>query len=192
MIITIARECGCNGDVVGKKLAEFYGIPLYDKRAMVCMAKENGLYERTPNFFREKPVNSLLYAIVAGGGESDVFQTPIRALRNVLGGQDCVVIGRCGNYVFRDQPETCRIFLFADFDTRVRNISEAHQSTLEKAEELVEETDQKRMEFQKFYTGEEWGKASNYDLCLDVGELGVDGAVAVIQEFIHQKFSEQR
>lgn len=51
MIITIARECGCNGDVVGQKLSEFYGIPLYDKRAMVRMAKENGLYERTPNFF---------------------------------------------------------------------------------------------------------------------------------------------
>ena len=184
MIITIARECGCDGDLVGQRLAEIYGLPLYDKRAMVQMAKNTGIYDQTPNFFREKPINSLLYAIVAGGGETDVFQTPIRALRKVLGEQDFVVIGRCGNYAFKEAEDTCRVFLCGDFDWRVDNIRRAHSSTRSRAEELVEETDRKRKEFQKFYTGEEWGSAENYDLCVDVGKIGVEGAVRVICTYI--------
>lgn len=187
MIITIARECGCDGDRIGKMLSEYYQIPLYDKRAMIQMAKQTGIYDRTPNFFRENPINSLLYAIVAGGGETDVFQTPIRALKAVLGGQDCVVIGRCGNYVFREQRDSYRIFLHADYDVRVKNIQKAHSSSRSRAEKLVEETDQKRREFQKFYTGEDWGKAENYDICLDVGALGTEGTFRVLREFIETK-----
>ena len=187
MIITIARECGCDGDVVGKRLSELYGIPLYDKRAIIQLAKERGVYDRMPNFFREKPINSLLYAIAAGGGELDMFQTPIRALKAVLGDQSCVLIGRCGNYAFRDRKDAYRIFLCADHEKRVENIARAHQSQRSRAEKLVDDTDDKRREFQKFYTGEEWGEASNYDICLDVGALGVDGTVRILRSFIEEK-----
>lgn len=187
MIITIARECGCDGDVIGKRLAELYGLPLYDKRAIVQMAKESGVYDRMPNFFRENPINSLLYAIVSGGGESNVYQIPIKALREVLGDQDCVVIGRCGNYVFKDRPDACRIFLSGDRDVRIANIQEQHMCTKNKAESTVEDTDRKRRELQKFYTGETWGSAENYDLCLNVGHIGIDGAVAVVQSYIENK-----
>ena len=63
MIITIGRECGCGGNTIGRMLADNYGIPFYDKKAIIEIAKEKGIYERMPNFFAETPVNSLLYAI---------------------------------------------------------------------------------------------------------------------------------
>ena len=65
MIITIGRECGCGGNTIGRMLADNYGIPFYDKKAIIEIAKEKGIYERMPNFFAETPVNSLLYAIAA-------------------------------------------------------------------------------------------------------------------------------
>ncbi|MDO5549399.1 MAG: cytidylate kinase-like family protein [Eubacteriales bacterium] len=187
MIITIARECGCDGDTVGKRLAELYGIPLYDKRAIIQLAKETGVYDRMPNFFREKPINSLLYAIAAGGGEIDLFQTPIRALQAVLGDQSCVLIGRCGNYAFRDREDAYRIFLFAEHEKRVDRIERTHQTKRARAEKVVDDTDDKRREFQKFYTGEDWGEAENYDLSLDVGAVGVEGTVRIIRTFIEEK-----
>lgn len=186
MIITIARECGCDGDLVGKRLAELYGIPLYDKRAIIQLAKETGVYDRMPNFFREKSINSLLYAIAAGG-EIDLFQTPIRALKAVLGDQSCVLIGRCGNYAFRDREDAYRVFLFADHEKRVDTIARTHQSKRARAEKVVDDTDDKRREFQKFYTGEDWGEAQNYDICLDVGAVGVEGTVRIIRAFIEEK-----
>ncbi len=187
MIITIARECGCNGDMVGKRLAERFGIPFYDKRATVQMAKDTGVYDRMSNFFRENPINSLLYAIISSDGESDIFQVPVKAMGEILGEQDCVVIGRCGNYAFRDREDVCRVFLSADFEMRVDNIQKKHQSSRGKAEKLVEETDRKRREFHRFYTGENWGHAENYDICLNIGEVGLNGAVEVIAAYIEQK-----
>jgi cytidylate kinase len=186
MIITIARECGCDGDLVGQRLAELYGLPLYDKRAIIQLAKENGVYDRMPNFFREKSINSLLYAIAAGG-EVDMFQTPIRALKEVLGEQSCVLIGRCGNYAFRERADACRIFLFADREKRIAKIAQTHQSKYDRAEKMVEDTDDRRREFQKFYTGEDWGEAQNYDICLDVGAIGVEGTVRILHAFIEEK-----
>ena len=94
MIITIARQSGCSGKQVGQLLAEHYHIPLYDKDALIDMAQKTGLYESIPNFFSETPVNSLLYSIAAGYGEYDALQVPVHALQNLIGEQDCVVIGR--------------------------------------------------------------------------------------------------
>ena len=63
MIITIGRECGCRGDSVGKALAKKFNIPFYDKNAIKELAKKSGAYDKYPNFFAEKPVNSLIYSI---------------------------------------------------------------------------------------------------------------------------------
>ena len=122
MIITIARQSGCSGKQVGQLLAEHYHIPLYDKDALIDMAQKTGLYESIPNFFSETPVNSLLYSIAAGYGEYDALQVPVHALQNLIGEQDCVVIGRCSNYAFQNRPDSVRIFLSADRDVRVQNL----------------------------------------------------------------------
>ena len=42
MIITIGRECGCGGNTIGRMLADNYGIPFYDKKAIIEIA----LYEK--------------------------------------------------------------------------------------------------------------------------------------------------
>ena len=62
MIITIARQCGCMGDQIGKALAEKYFIPFYDKDAVCRLAKEKGLYEKYPYFYGEMPLDMMLYA----------------------------------------------------------------------------------------------------------------------------------
>ena len=172
MIITIARECGCNGDKVGAMLAEHYGILFIDKKALVTKAKEAGVYEKTPNFFAENHVNSYLYAIACGEGSTEVLKVPVKALKNTIGENSFVLIGRCGNYAFKEQENAVRIYLCGDKEKRIGNIMEAHHIDGKKARELVDETDEKRASFQKYYTGEEWGKACNYDLCVDVCKIG--------------------
>jgi len=70
MIITIARQCGCMGDQIGKALAEKYFIPFYDKDAVCRLAKEKGLYEKYPYFYGEMPLDMMLYADTMAGDDT--------------------------------------------------------------------------------------------------------------------------
>lgn len=184
MIITIARKCGCNGDEIGRALAKQYQIPLYDKQAMIEIAKEKGIFSRLPNFFSENPVSSMQYAIAEGEYETEVRKTPLKALKEIISEPSFIVIGRCGNYVFKEQKNVCRIFLTGNMESRVHTIMEKHAISEKKAKELIEKTDSKRASFQSYYTGEIWGNAGNYDICLDISKLGVEGTVHIIQEYI--------
>lgn len=183
MIITIGRQCGCNGDEVGRALAELYQIPLYNKQAMVEAAKEKGIFNRMPNFFSENPVNSMLYAIAEGEYEIEVRKVPLKALKEVINDTSFVVIGRCGNYVFKDAKNVCRVFLTGSMENRIHTIMEKHNLSEKKAKELIEKTDNKRSSFQSYYTGETWGNAASYDICLDISKLGIEGTVHMIQEY---------
>jgi cytidylate kinase len=184
MIITIARECGSDGYTVGQVLSKYYGIPLYDKHAIIETAKKSGIYSRMPNFFAENPVNSLLYAIAEGEGISDFGATPLKALQEIIGEQSCIIIGRCSNYVFKERTDAYRVFLYGSKECRVSRIMEYRNLPRKQAEELVEKTDNNRACFQKYYTGETWGMASNYDISLDSSKLGIEGTAHVIMEYI--------
>ena len=80
MIITIARECGAGGEVIGKLLSEKFNIPFYSWQTLVEMAKEKGLYEDMPTFFTEDPMNSLIYALSVTVHSDKVKKTPLNAL----------------------------------------------------------------------------------------------------------------
>lgn len=187
MIITIARECGCNADKIGEELSNIYKIPCYNKKEIIDIAKEKGVYERNPNFFSENPVNSFLYAIAEGALNDDVLEIPLKALRATIGTQDCILIGRCGNFALRDEENVFRVFISGDIDKRINNIMKKHDISRKEAEELVHEIDKKRSDFHTYYTKEVWGYAGNYDLCINESMYGVKGTVDIIMELVGGK-----
>lgn len=186
MIITIGRECGSDGYTVGKELAQIYQIPIYSRKELIEKAKETGVYERMPNFFSEKPVNSLLYAIAAGEEMTDTGKIPLEALKSTVGEGDCIVIGRCGNFAFRDRADCISVFLHGAIEARIQRMMEYRGIDRKEAKRLIEKTDRRRASFQKYYTGEIWGEADRYDLCLDSARLGIAGTVQMIQEYIRR------
>lgn len=186
MIITIARECGCKGDKIGMALAEKYGVPFYNKKAISQLAKEKGNYEKFPDFYGEIPVDTLLYSISLAEEDGRLYQTPQKALAPVIGKEDCIILGRCGNYVFRDRDDVVSVFLTGDIAWREENIAKKHDVSLKKAHNIVSETDHRRASYHKYYTGENWGMAGHYDLCLDVSKIGVEGALRVIGRYLEE------
>ena len=176
MIITIARECGCYGDLIGKKLGEKLGIPVYDKKSVTQMAKEAGIYSKYPNFFSEKQANEFLAAIISDECET-VKDTPRKALSAVIKDESFLLIGRCGNFAYGTDHNVLRIFLSGNRQIRVGNIMKKHNVNVREAEKTVDSTDERRAAYHKYYTDETWGYAGNYDLCLDACRLGVDGVI---------------
>lgn len=184
MRITIARQCGCNGDSVGEKLAERLGLTLYNKKAIQALADEKGVYERYPNFFGEKEADPFLAVMVKGEQNETIRQTPAKALQATIGDASCVIIGRCGNYVYGQELDTITVFLCGDKKTRVQTIMQKHGCSEHKAKQLVEKTDARRKAYHEYYSGQEWGEAGNYQLCLDESLLGVDGVVEMICKYV--------
>ncbi len=184
MIITVARQCGCEGDQIGKALAEKYGIPYYDKAAIKDMAKQKGLYEKYPGFYGEVPADTLLYTISKTEDPGSSYRVPEKALSGIVGDDDFVLLGRCGNYAFRGHENLVSIFLKGEIKKREENAAAEYHVPARKSHNLVKEMDQRRRTYHKYYTNEVWGMADNYDLCIDVTELGVQGAVEMVSTYI--------
>lgn len=182
MIITIARECGCDGDKIGEKLAEHFSIPLYNKKKIQEIAEKSGVLEKFPTFFGEKETSDFLAAIAMDTDSAVIRSIPKKALDAVVAEQQGVLIGRCGNYVYGQQA--IKVFLCGEKKKRVQTIKEKHGCSEREAARLVDKTDEKRSAYHNYYTGQEWGQAGNYDLCLDETALGVDGVVKMICAYI--------
>ena len=190
MIITIGRECGCGADEIGKALSEKYMLSYYAKSEIIEYAKKRGLYDKFPYFFGEIPTNSFMGPLDENVMEH-IRNTPKETLGKLMEGQNCIIIGRTSNYVFSDAEDALRIFLCADINYRIAQIAKKHNISTINARKLVEETDERRRRYHKYYTGEEWGYAGNYALCIDVSELGMQGVIDVIDAFIKKRNMER-
>lgn len=194
MIITIARKCGCDADFIGKAIADKYGLKFLDKNAIAAQAKECGCYDEYEEFYGETPVNSLLYSIVMETEEDNVlYQTPAKALAFIdrlerkEDDPGYVIQGRCGNYAFKERDDVISIFLTADESDCIDTIAKKHGVSARRAKAIVHETNDRRKTYHKYYTGQEWGQADNYDMCLNVSRLGTEGVLAIIDSYLKYK-----
>ena len=164
MIITIARQCGCNGDEIGKALAQKYNLKLFDKKAISKMAKEKGYFERYPDFYGETPMDMLMHSITVSEEDSLLYSTAVKCIS---------------------------IFLSGSKKVREENIAKKHNISVRKAHNTVLQTDERRSKYHGYYTGEEWGMAGNYDLCINVDNLEVNELVEVIDSYINRTIGEK-
>ena len=183
-IITIGRQAGSGGREIGMRLAQRLGIPYYGRQELMQIAKGTPDYEEVQSFYEEQPVNSLLYALATINSEDDLGRIPFQRIRQLCGKTSCVLIGRCGGYIFRGQERAVSIFLHADEHIRAQRTMEDYGVSMKKALEQNQKTDSDRAAFHRYYTREEWGASADYHLCLDSGVLGVEGTVEVILAYL--------
>ncbi len=184
MIITIARQSGSGGYTVGSLLSKRYGLPIHDQDSLSRLAKEKGVYDKMPGFFDESPVNSIVYALSLDF-RNKKFTEPERAmLEHMLPEKDFILVGRCGNYIFRNRNDAVTLFVHGDLDIRVRYKSDMLGIGAKKAKDIITAADESRKAYHRFYTGETWGDAANYDLSIDTGRIGHQGAAEIVEEYI--------
>ena len=185
LIITIARQYGSGGREIGEKVAAALGIPLYDKEIIKDAAAQGDLHVDVIKKSEETAANSLLYTLAMGSnvfGASMAFgyKMPLNDKLFILQSDiikgyakegSCVVIGRCADYVLRDESNILRIFVFGDLDHRQERVMEGQ------VVDIISKTDKRRASYYNFYTGQKWGKFDNYDLTVNSSTLGIDGIV---------------
>ncbi len=184
MIITIARESGSGGYTVGAMLAKHYGIPVYDQDSLCKMAKEQGLYDDMPMFFNELPTQGFLLALSMGADAARINRPTEEALMKLVGNQDCVIIGRCGNYIFRNRSDCVKVFIHGDMEKRIAYKMKYWHLSRADAEDTISHADQNRKDYHKFHTGQTWGEAKYYDLCIDATRFGHQNSADLIIRYI--------
>lgn len=187
MIITIGREFGSYGHVIGRQLAEKLGIKYYDKVSLAEEAKKTENYEELRGFYEEAPINSLLYVIATDSRSQGQRKVPFEFIRNLAEKEDCVIVGRCGNYILRDNPDMTSVFVHAPKEYRIDKTAESRNLSREKARRLVEKEDKARAGFHSYYADEKWNEADEYQLTIDSSVISIENAVDLIIDFVNKK-----
>lgn len=185
MIITIARQCGCGAVKVGRLLSEHYHIPFYTRKTLMQMAQQRGCLEAMADFFDERPADDLLFSMTAYGENRQAStEKPLQTLAQMIGSEDCIIIGRCGNYIFRQRADLVSVFLKGSLPSRIKEIETEEKLSPAEAADFVETADDCRETYHKYYTGLTWGNAADYDLCLDTVRLGAEHTAQMIEEYV--------
>lgn len=204
IVVTIGRQYGSGGRVVGEMVAKKLGIAFYDKALITLAAKQNGMSEHLFESVDERPTNSLLYSLAVGAYGMDgnysywgdaalplndrVYQIQTGLIEEFADKGSCVIVGRCADYVLRDRDNVVNVFLMADKEFRIKNAVERYGVPPEKAADILKKTDKKRANYYNYHTNREWSDASHYHLCIDVGALGAEKCADLIVSYIGLKF----
>lgn len=191
-IITIGREFGSGGREFGRRLAEELGIEYYDNEIITEVSKHTDLSEEYIQQIIENRPHSL-YPITVGhtiayveSHPSYIMQSVYKAqteiIRDLASKSDCVIVGRCADYILREQ-NPYRIFVHADIESRIKrcmNRSDVgEQFTEKKMKQHILKIDKNRAKYYRFYTGREWGDKKNYELSVNTTDAVIKDIVPV-------------
>lgn len=192
-VLTIARQYGSGGREIGLRVAELLGIKFYDKELITLAAQKSGLHPQVAHHADEKVTNSLLYTLAMGSGafsttnfnmdvpiNDKLFITQSDIIKGLVQENDCVVIGRCADYVLRNYDNRLSIFIYADMDCRIRRIAEVNQVSENEARDMIKKTDKRRVNYYNFYTGRKWGSFENYHASFNSSVLGIEKTAQAI------------
>lgn len=184
LILTIGRQYGSGGREIGQIIAKRLNIDFYGQEELMAIAKEKPDYKEVRPFYEEQPVNSLLYAIAMNQDAINVGKKPFEGIKEIGEKASCVIVGRCGSFIFKDNPSCVRIFCYAPLKKRTQQISKKYNLSEYKAERLISKMEEDRCQFHQFYTSESRGRINNYDLCIDTSRLGIQGSADFICNYL--------
>ena len=188
-IITISREFGSGGRFIGEEVAKKLGIAYYDKNIIGQIAEKSGL---SPEYIQENaelsPKKGLFaYAfsgrdITGKSVEDMVYEVQRNVILELAEKELCVIIGRNADFILKDRDDVLNVFIHGDMPEKIQRITRLYNVGEQEAVKMMADTDKRRMANYNFYTEQNWGKASNYTLCLNSSEIGYDKCEAIIIE----------
>ncbi len=190
-VIVIGRQYGCGGHDLGKALAEKLGYEFYDNEIIKMIAGTTGM---TSDFIRQREesmTNSFLYDFVNQmylyGSKNEeapkdkIFEAESGAIKELAAKGNCVIIGRCSDYVLRDNKNVLKVFFAAPLEQRIKRVMERLNLSEKDAEQAIRKEDKRRADNYHYYTNRIWGAAGSFDITLNT-ELGTDYIVKCIED----------
>ncbi|MEG0565550.1 MAG: cytidylate kinase-like family protein [Hungatella sp.] len=200
MVITVDRQYGSGGRIIGKKLSEELGIPFYDQEILKMASEESAIGEQFFCLNDEKAGNNLIYRAIGGLKSSlhqpsledaitspeNLFRFQSAVIRKLAEAGSCIIAGRCADYVLEAEgiENLIRLFVYSDTQTCIRRVMEVDGVDAREALKRVNRISKERRDYYKYYTGREWEDMANYDLPINTGRIELDQAILLIKEYV--------
>ena len=182
-VIVIGRQYGSGGHDIGKLLADKLGYEFYDREIIKMTAGTTGMTTDFIEKREETMTNSLLYDLVNQmyqyGNEKEeapkdrIFEAESKVIRELAENGNCVIIGRCSDYLLKDDSHVLKVFFTAPVESRIKRVMERLGTEYQDAQRRIRKEDKLRADNYHYYTGRMWGAAANFDLTLNT-DMGVD------------------
>lgn len=197
-VICIGRQYGSGGREIGERLSQKLGVPCYDKLLLLKAAEESGIHISAVENSDERPINpgffmgGNMFADITGISQSfysdslSVFEAEKNVIEKAAKESSCIIIGRCAQYILRDNENenVLSAFIYADDEERIRRVAERNSITEKQAKSRISKIDRMRRQYFDFYCDTKWGSKESYDLMLSSTHFGIDGCVDILENSI--------
>ena len=191
IIITISREYGSGGHYIAEKISKELGIKLLDHNMLDHISAERGIdlaklkkYDELPKkVFGSRTVRGMSNSI-----EENVAKMQFDYIKEKSDeGVSMIVVGRCGDYLFKDNESAIKIFVLADKKEKIKRIMEVRGMSESQAKKAIARHDYNRKMYHNTFANAKWGDSRNYDLCINSSRLGLDQTKEYILEYIKKR-----
>ena len=198
-VINLGRQLGSGGRQIGKRIASDLGIAYYDNKLIELAAEHSGLCKEFFEQADEKASKSVFgelfgsrFPFITGGGftydsylsNDSLFKIQSDVIRELAERQSCLFVGRCADYILREHPRCCNIFISSPIETRTRRVMEYENISEKEALAMIEKGDKRRASYYNYYSFKKWGEAGTYHLCIDSSALGIEETTLFIESFV--------
>ncbi|MDO5298870.1 MAG: cytidylate kinase-like family protein [Clostridia bacterium] len=193
LIITIGREYGSGGRQIGQAVAERLGISFYDKKIISLAAEKSGLSHEFIANNEQRVRNGLMQNLAASAAYSSgffsgqylplsesIFISQAQVIRDIAAKESAVIVGRCADYILAGRENTVNVFVHAPLEARIKRIMELYHLDEAAAMKAISTSDKERGNHYFRYTDQKWGKAQNYDICVNSALMGIDKTVEML------------
>lgn len=182
-VITIAREYGSGGRLVGEMLAKKLGVPLYDKELILLAAQKSGFSEEYIRRSEQMKSASFLYSLYMTSQvlplSDQIFLVQSKIIQELAEEGPCVIVGRCGSYVLRNNPNALNVFIHAPLEERAKRAVEEYGDDAGNMEDYIKKQDKKRASYYNYFSQNKWGSAKNYHLTVN-STIGLTASAELI------------
>lgn len=204
--INIGRQFGAGGLEIGEKLSKYFSIHFYDKELLNIASQSSGINKTFFENADEAPTSfkSGYLGLTTTFGISDygltniiesenLFNIQSEVIRKIASSGSAIFIGRCADYILRENENVLNVFIYADIASRLDRIrtskrfADVNDMNDKQLAEIIKKGDKKRSEYYNYYTFKKWGDISSYHLCIDSSKLGIELCTSIIIDAVERR-----
>lgn len=190
-VITISREYGSGGRLIGQALAERLEIDFYDKEIINMLMEESGFTRETVEEWQEKKTSSFLYNLYMSTQErplsDQIYLAKTRVVSQLADKSSCVIVGNCGDYILRERDDVLSFFCYAPLEERMERVRTVYGENPENMPNYVKKVDKKRSDYYNHFTMNRFGDYHNFDACMNTS-IGLELTTDILENMIRGVF----
>ena len=198
-LVTISRQYGSGGRIIGKMLADKLGVPFYDKEILDMAAEDSGFSRELIEGTELKAKSSFAYNLSSALSFSEgvsgsplsvnerLFLAQFEAIKKIGSSDEGVIVGRCADYVLRDMPGVTNVFIYAELEDRKKRAAEVYGDDAARVADIIATYDKARQNYYNYHTDQKWGEFKNYNLALNSSYITEEEAAGLIAAYIEHR-----